>query len=164
MTKKTAERVAIDQKALDALQSEDFNLWYLPDAMVAYRLKIDYIYVWRARHECNIMPKLLWAMVNAGYLDRAEVAAVLTVEVPPCVECGEAHTTKTCIYNRKSKPRTRFWNDVPQELHDWLTAEARALEQTNGEFLETLKDSYVLNWVRRHGWVSLADAASKETK
>lgn len=133
---KTDERKLVDQLALGVLVGEDFDLWYLPDGMVANMLEVAYIYVWRARREFNIMPKLLWAMAAKGYLDPSEVAAVLTVPVQPCGECGEAHTQKTCAYSRKRQDRGRtFAARLPDDLFDEITADARRRNMTNGEWL-----------------------------
>ena len=111
---KTPKRVSVDLLALDALQSQGFDGHSM--LQTADLLDVSLTAVWRAFVENNVTPELLNGMVAAGYLDRAEVAAVLTVEVPPCLECNEAHTVPWCTdregepvkpYNRKSNGRRK---------------------------------------------------------
>jgi hypothetical protein len=87
---------------------------------------------------------------------------VLTVAVTPCPECGEAHTTKTCVYNRKGRDRGRtFAARLPDDLFDEITAEARRLGFTNGKLLNQMWWAH--RWmIREYGDVRLADAATEE--
>jgi hypothetical protein len=117
----------------------------------------------------GVSPALLNAMVAKGYLDAHEVNEVLTVAVTPCPECGEAHTTKTCVYNRKGRDRGRtFAARLPDDLFDKITAKARQLEITNGEFVAAMWSAY-LDMEYIHPFYAdgirqsrLADAATEE--
>ena len=157
---KTDERIAIDQKALGVLQNAFFA--ERSNAYCAWVLHIKNNEVWRARHDGYVSPALIRAMVGGGYLDPHEVAAVLTVEVPPCPECGEAHTQKTCAYNRKSPDRGRtFAARLPDDLFDEIVGEARRQGLTNGEFLANVFEGWHVAMDEEiPPLVTLADAAS----
>ncbi len=141
MTRKTAERIALDQKALDVLDGANF--YFLNDGDIARELDTHPTNVARARALGYVSPALLWALVDAGYLDRAEVSEVLTVEVHPC-KCGEVHL-KTCPYNRKGrKKRTRWAPDCTPEQLAAIIAERDRLGVTNSEMLKALLIAYFL--------------------
>ena len=159
---KTPERVIVDQLALDVLQSANFSS--KQNAVAAQILGARPADVWRANEDGYVSPALLRAMAAAGYLDPHEVAAVLTVEVPPCAECGGVHTTKTCT-NRKSPDRGRtFAARLPDDLFDEITAEARRWGQTNGELLSEIWDHYLLTTQYKYTIMGqrAAEAATEE--
>jgi hypothetical protein len=137
MTRKTAERVVVDQKALSVVSSDEFGGRWLKSAY--------YVDIWRAKHKGYVSPALLRYLADEGYLDKSEVAAVLTVEVPPCVECGEVHLKNGCPYNRKSngqrKRRTRLAADVTPAQRDTLHALAAQAGMTWTEYCRSLADA-----------------------
>jgi hypothetical protein len=153
MTRKTAERIALDQKALDVLDGSDF--YFLNEGDIARELDTHPTNVARARALGYVSPALLWALVDADYLDRTEVSEVLTVEVHPC-KCGEVHTKKGCTYNRKRR-RVRFAADVSPERRDKLRAGARHLGKTNGDYIELLH----MFWQQNAPKEWLADAGAE---
>lgn len=136
--KKTAERIAIDQKALGVLSGAKFD--WMSNAQAAWKIGVPPADIWRARNDKYVSPALLRAMAEAGYLDPHEVYSVLEVPAKPCPECGDVHT-KGHPGHRK---RTRFAADVSPELRDEITNDARMAGMTNGEYVKWLRDAVAL--------------------
>lgn len=156
----------MDKKALKRMCRADFT--FCTHAQLASYLGIHQTNISRAYASGpqaeGVSPALLRAMADKGYLDPAEVAAVLTVPVPPCPECGEVHTKGHPQPGRQDT--RRFAAYVSPELFEEVTAEARRRNVTNGEMTEAMWTAY--QWTTGQSMliltpdVSLADEAVEE--
>jgi hypothetical protein len=110
-----------------------------------------------------VSPALLRAMADHSYLDPAEVAAVLTVPVPPCPECGEVHTKG----HPQGIKRTRWAPDCTPEMLQEIAAEKKRLNANNSQMLEWMWQMWVA-WftddfeLERTLETRLADAGAEE--